>query len=125
MKQLKQLSEDYTAGVLAGIPLFCINRLYKVGNSDQIAKIRYTFTFDNGYGASIVEFHERIFSSGCQYELAVLDKNDMLCYDTYITTDVERGDEKDMYNLLTKIEQLSMLGENTELDNLAINYTDN
>lgn len=103
------LNEDYTVAALAGIPLFCVNRLYKIGLTDQIAKYRYEFRFDNGYGASIVEFHERMFSGGCQYELAVLDANNDLCYDTYITEDVERGNERDINELLNKIEQLNQL----------------
>ena len=103
------LNEDYTAAALAGTPMFCVNRLYKVGISDQIAKYRYEFRFDNGYGASVVEFRDRMFSGGCQYELAVLDADDDLCYDTYITGDVERGNDKDIYELLNKIEQLNQL----------------
>ena len=48
---MKKLNEDYTAAALAGVPLFCVNRLYKSKGSDQIAKNRYHFMFDNGYGA--------------------------------------------------------------------------
>jgi len=44
--------------------------------------------FDNGYGASVVK-HE--FSYGGKdglYELAVLNKDGELCYDTSVTNDV-------------------------------------
>jgi len=102
------LNEDYTAGVLAGIPFFCINRLYRCNEGSMALKVQYEFTFDNGYGASIVEFHDKMYSGGAQYELAVL-RDDRLVYDTYITSDVERGNEKYMHELLNKIEQLNQL----------------
>lgn len=95
---MKQLNEDYTAGVLAGVPLFCVNRLYSYPGPDQIAKHRYIFEFDNSYGASVVEFYDRRFSSGHRYELALL-------FNGGITDDICRGDEKYIMELLDRIER--------------------
>lgn len=99
------MNEDYTAGVLAGIPIFCINRIYRCLTNKSHLKVHYYFTFENGYGASIVEFTDRMFSGGQQYELAVL-KDGNIVYDTSITYDVERGDDREMHRLLCEIEQL-------------------
>ena len=49
---------------------------------------QYVFAFPNNYGASVIR-HQ--YSYGSQYglwELAVLDKNGDLCYDTEVTNDV-------------------------------------
>lgn len=101
------MNEDYTAGVLAGVPIFCINRVYKTGVPTSMHKIQYIFEFENGYGASIVEFVDRMFSGYQQYELGVLDRHHNLCYDTGVTEDVERGDDREMHRLLCKIELLN------------------
>ena len=64
-------------------------------------------TFDNGYGASVVK-HE--FSYGGKdglYELAVLDKDGKLTYDTPITNDVIGYlREQDVTDVMEKIQQL-------------------
>jgi hypothetical protein len=44
--------------------------------------------FDNGYGASVVKHEYSYGGKDGLYELAVLDKNGELCYDTPITEDV-------------------------------------
>ena len=63
--------------------------------------------FDNGYGASVVK-HE--FSYGGKdglYELAVLDKNGELTYETSITNDVIGYlREIDVTDVMEKIQQL-------------------
>ena len=40
---MKSLDEDYTAGALAGIPIFCVNRLYKIQSIVSFIKIQYIF----------------------------------------------------------------------------------
>ena len=64
-------------------------------------------TFDNGYGASVVK-HE--FSYGGKdglYELAVLDKDGELTYDTPITNDVIGYlREVDVTDVMEKIQKL-------------------
>ena len=54
----------------------------------QLSGVISRIIFDNGYGASVVK-HE--FSYGGKdglYELAVLNKDGELCYDTPVTNDV-------------------------------------
>jgi hypothetical protein len=64
-------------------------------------------TFENGYGASVVQ---TFFSYGGEeglYELAVLDSNGQLTYSTPITDDVEgRLTEDDVTKLLEQIQKL-------------------
>jgi hypothetical protein len=96
---MKKFNEDHTAGVLAGIPVFCVNRVYKTKIPSALHKVQYLFNFENGYSASIVEFVNRKFSSGCQYEIMVGIPGDS-------DRDVERGDEYDMHDILCEIEVL-------------------
>jgi len=103
------LNEDYTAAVLAGTPIFCVNRVYKKQPAMNIIKEYYRFRFLNDYGASVVEFADTYFSGGCRYELAVLKYDGeqySITYETKITSDVERGDAMDMHRLLCDIENL-------------------
>jgi hypothetical protein len=64
-------------------------------------------TFENGYGASVVQ---TFFSYGGEeglYELAVLDSNGQLTYSTPVTDDVEgRLTEDDVTKLLEQIQKL-------------------
>ena len=64
-------------------------------------------TFENGYGASVVQ---TFFSYGGDeglYELAVLDSNGQLTYNTPVTDDVEgRLTEDDVTRLLEQIQKL-------------------
>ena len=46
------------------------------------------YTFDNGYGASVICNQSSYGSDNGLFELAVLDKNGDICYDTPITSDV-------------------------------------
>jgi hypothetical protein len=46
------------------------------------------YKFDNGYGASVVKHSFSYGGKNGKYELAVLDENGDLCYDTPITSDV-------------------------------------
>lgn len=59
-----------------------------IEKTDLYDGMQLTYKFDNGYGASVIK-HD--FSHGGKkglYELAVLDKDGGLCYDTPITEDV-------------------------------------
>lgn len=92
------MNEDYTAGVLKGIPIFCINRVYKIQEGPtSFTKVQYFFEFENNYSVSIVEFNDRSFSSGYQYEMLINIP------DTG-GNPVERGDAMDMHRLLTNVE---------------------
>ena len=67
---------------------------------------QWRFSFDNGYGASVITGGIAYCNEAQPYELAVL-KHDELCYDTPITDDVIgylTSDE--VYDLLDRIEQL-------------------
>jgi len=46
------------------------------------------YKFDNGYGASVVKHDFSYGGSKGLYEIAVLDEEGHLCYDTPITSDV-------------------------------------
>lgn len=50
---------------------------------------RQVFEFANGYGASVVRHEYSYSSSEGLWELAVLDANGRLTYDTPVTNDVE------------------------------------
>jgi len=63
--------------------------------------------FDNGYGASIVQGPHTYGGEDGLYELAVLNSNGDLIYDTPITSDVEGYlSEAQVTDLLIKIQQL-------------------
>ncbi len=64
-------------------------------------------TFDNGYGASVVKHEFSYGSDKGLYELAVLDKNGDLTYDTPITDDVIGYlREEDVTDVMEKIQKL-------------------
>ncbi len=63
--------------------------------------------FDNGYGASVVKHEYSYGGRDGLYELAVL-KEDNLCYDTPVTSDVEGYlSEDDVTELLKQIQELN------------------
>ena len=64
-------------------------------------------TFDNGYGASVVKHEYSYGGKDGLYELAVLDKDGELTYDTPITNDVIGYlREIDVTDVMEKIQQL-------------------
>jgi hypothetical protein len=99
---MKKLGEDYTVGVLRGIPIFCVNRYYKTMVPSTLHKAQYIFEFENGYGASVIEFEHRIFSGGYQYEM-------LANIPGVGGNDIERGDERDMHKLLCELEQMHIV----------------
>ena len=63
--------------------------------------------FDNGYGATVVQGPHSYGGADGLYELAVVGKDDEICYDTPVTGDVEGYlSEAQVTDLLTKIQQL-------------------
>jgi hypothetical protein len=63
--------------------------------------------FDNGYGATVVQGPHSYGGSDGLYELAVIGKDDEICYDTPVTGDVEGYlSETQVTDLLIKIQQL-------------------
>lgn len=65
------------------IDLSNITKNYTVERKDIHDGTQIIYRFPNGYGASVVE---HFFSYGL--EIAVLDSNDKITYDTQITDDV-------------------------------------
>jgi hypothetical protein len=64
-------------------------------------------TFDNGYGASVVKHQYSYGGDKGLYELAVLDKDGELTYDTPITDDVIGYlREIDVTDVMEKIQKL-------------------
>ena len=64
-------------------------------------------TFDNGYGASVVKHEYSYGGKDGLYELAVLDKDGELTYDTPITNDVIGYlREVDVTDVMEKIQKL-------------------
>ena len=63
--------------------------------------------FDNGYGASVVRHEYSYGGKKGQYELAILDKEGELTYDTPITSDVMGYlSPKDVTEILIQIQDL-------------------
>jgi hypothetical protein len=63
--------------------------------------------FDNGYGASVVKGPHTYGGNEGLYELAVIDANDQVTYDTPVTNDVEGYlTEEDITKLLEQIQNL-------------------
>lgn len=56
-----------------------------IRKSNQYQKV---YTFDNGYGASVICNQGSYGNTDGLFEVAVLDINGELCYDTSITDDV-------------------------------------
>ena len=64
-------------------------------------------TFENGYGASVVRHEYSYGGKDGLYELAVLNSDGELCYDTPVTNDVIGYlRPEDVSDVLTKIQQL-------------------
>ena len=64
-------------------------------------------TFENGYGASVVRHEYSYGGKDGLYELAVLNSDGELCYDTPVTNDVIGYlRDIDVTDVMTKIQQL-------------------
>jgi hypothetical protein len=64
-------------------------------------------TFENGYGASVVRHEYSYGGKDGLYELAVLDSDGELCYDTPVTNDVIGYlRDIDVTDVMEKIQQL-------------------
>ena len=62
--------------------------LFEVSPTYGEGAVQYIYKFSNGYGASVVRHNSSYGNNKGLYELAVLDKDGSLCYDTPITDDV-------------------------------------
>ena len=102
---------------LQGIPVFMVDRVLTVidHNTPSIYRGHWNIDFDNGYGASIVQFTNKEYSGGEDFELGVYDADRGLNYNTIIyssdSSDVLRGDEVYIDKWLSMIEALSPCGQ--------------
>jgi hypothetical protein len=63
--------------------------------------------FDNGYGVSVVSHSYSYGGRDGLYEIAVLDSNDELTYDTPVTNDVIGYlTEEDVSNIMKQVQEL-------------------
>ncbi len=71
--------------------------------------IRASIKFNNGYGASVIRTKHSYGGAAGLYELAVLDQDGELCYNTPITSDTLGWlKEDDVTEALQRIETLKM-----------------
>ena len=78
-----------------------------VEHPSHIGGVQARITFDNGYGASVVKTPYSYGGKDGLYELAVLDKDGHLTYDTPVTNDVIGYlRDIDVTEVMEKIQQL-------------------
>ena len=83
------------------------NDLEFVPHAAGMGGVMSRIQFENGYGASVVKTPYTYGGRDGLYELAVLDSDGKLTYETPITNDVEGYlSEEDVTELLQKIESL-------------------
>lgn len=69
--------------------------------------VQYIFSFANGYGASVIKHRGSYGYKNDLWELAVLDSDGELTYDTPITNDViGHLTDEEVRDILTKIREL-------------------
>ena len=93
---------------LKDTPVFCLDRVYSLSEGDGAMQRQYVFRFENGYGASVVEFRDKAFSGGHAFEAALLEFKGnayMILYDKDIMPDVYRGNATYISAKLTIIEE--------------------
>ena len=74
---------------------------------NQFGGVQSVMEFDNGYGVSVVRTPYSYGGDKGLYELAVLDKDGQITYDTPITNDVIGYlREQDVTDVMEKIQQL-------------------
>ncbi len=76
-------------------------------NGDFLSGKKARIQFDNGYGASVVSHSFSYGGKQGLYEIAILDNEGDICYDTPITNDVVGHlTEEDVTEVLIKIQRL-------------------
>jgi hypothetical protein len=81
---------------------------------DNINWIRAFMKFDNGYGVSVVKSDYSYGGRAGLYELAVLDSDGDVCYDTHITDDVLGFlKPEDVSKHMIEIQELPIAHKNT------------
>jgi hypothetical protein len=109
---MKEITDgDKIVAALQGIPVFCLGRVYSWIEGWSMVRNQFIFRFENGFGASVVEFDDKSFSNGEDYEIAVIELNNSsrgytITYDTNVMPDVSRGNANRIDEILIKIEAL-------------------
>ena len=76
-------------------------------DTDFLSGKKSRIQFDNGYGASVVSHNFSYGGKQGLYEIAILDNEGQICYDTPITNDViGHLTEEDVTEVLIKIQSL-------------------
>ena len=76
-------------------------------NDEFMSGKKSRIQFDNGYGASVVSHNFSYGGKQGLYEIAILDNEGDICYDTPITNDViGHLTEEDVTEVLIKIQSL-------------------
>lgn len=84
---------------------------HEATHHDVLGGDQYKFTFGNGYGASVVRHPGSYGNTQGKWELAVLDSNNRITYDTPLTDDVLGFlSESDVAETLRLIEALPKAG---------------
>jgi hypothetical protein len=108
---LPQLQMDFSGGIGEDVYSSPVNpKTFKdlqFKKHRELGGVVSRIHFENGYGASVVKHEYSYGGKDGLYELAVLDKNGELCYDTPITDDVVGYlRDVDVTDVMEKIQQL-------------------
>lgn len=94
-----------------------LNKKWEFEKNEFNGGIQYLFSFQNGYGASVIKNSFSYGHKNDKWELAVL-KNSSLCYSTPITDDViGHLEDKEVEKLLIKIQKLKNDNSKIKLPN--------
>lgn len=63
------MQERLVMSRLTGVPVFCIDRIYRVGTGSEQVRSQWIFEFENTHRASVIEFADWSCSGGDQYEI--------------------------------------------------------
>lgn len=114
MNEEFEYTEEHTIARLEGKPIFTVGRKYSFVDmkSGLFGKCRYTFRFDNNYGASVILWsNDSRIDPSKPYELAILYFRGTVSdvdYTTPLGTDViQYCGEHDVDRLLSDIEKFS------------------
>jgi len=84
-----------------------IKGAFTVERTTMDGGMRLRYSFENGYGASVIQHDHSYGNENGKWEIAVLDNSGGICYDTPITEDVlghlSFGDVEDTLGRISKL----------------------
>jgi len=84
-----------------------IKGVFTVERTTMDGGMRLRYSFENGYGASVIQHDHSYGNKDGKWEIAVLDNQGDLCYDTPITEDVlghlSFGDVEDTLGRISRL----------------------